>query len=259
MNLIHVKSKIKNLNTMKRKILLIVSFLVVLVLFIGCKEILVEPDPVIPPVEITKYTIKIAVDGVGGTVTPLGTKEVVKGSNFDISVSKDLGYKSYVKVNGVSTPLTSDTYNIYGVDTNYELTFSFEKTPQWYLVQKPWKSYSWQSGLASNFTKGWEVTKYLTGSDVTMTYFTKDRYKVYDSNDVLRNDTPYYLLYNSEGKIDSLLLGANSQMQGGIRAKVIKLDADSLQIRYRSKFYEAPGVPNPSKDGMIQESYVHSQ
>jgi hypothetical protein len=108
---------------------------------------------------IEKVVVKV-IPSEGGSLSPSGIKEVAKGSNLNYTLIPLPGYKSAsIVVNGVSFPLTSDTYNLLNItaDTT-EVKGVFKKTLDWYLFcEKGWK----QDSIANRRCDGVIWDRYL--------------------------------------------------------------------------------------------------
>lgn len=231
----NIKNFLKNIksNNMKKKWIIRASLLIIMILFIvGCKE------GVVTLPQTSKHTIEIVLNGNGGTVSPLGVKEVIEGSSLDIALNNEPGYKSIVLVNGNAVTSGGNIYTLSNIYSNQKVEVSFEKTQLWYLIQKPWNIYLWQRRLVTS--SDWELT--LSSPNVgssTLVFDEKGRVK---GN--LIGDVPYEL------KGDSLIIG------GGLKNKIIVLNGDNLVIRHESDFYTNTGHDH-TQDVMVQESYKH--
>jgi len=87
-----------------------------------------NPEEITPT---TKVSVEV-VSSLGGFTTPSGRFEIIKGSNLVLSLNPEPGFKSdSVVVNGVSSPLNSNEYNI--TINNKDTTFIsvvFSKIPE---------------------------------------------------------------------------------------------------------------------------------
>ena len=69
-------------------------------------------DPIVDPTVVVKCAVE-ATSGLGGIITPSGVITVNKGSSITFAISSDLGFKAdSISIDGVSSPLISDTYSI---------------------------------------------------------------------------------------------------------------------------------------------------
>ncbi len=214
---------------------------------IGCKTGSVEPDPTPPPTPppVTKFIIEASVVGTGGTVSPAKV-EVVKGGSVDFLITPQIGYDpAYITVNGVKSPLTSTTYSFIP-SANSKLEFELKKNNLGFLIEKPWKGLQQRKRDVGTIEWG-QISSY--GFSLI---FDNQRFQTFNSITTLNATT---LVGNGNYILtkDSLIIGPNPQGGDGIRNKIITLTRDSLVLRYISKFFGSPKLP----DTEIEDRFIH--
>lgn len=208
-----------------------------------------ENEPIDPPVVPVKHTVEAVVAGVGGSINPSGKIEVVSGSNKNFTFTPNAGFKAdFIIVNGVNSPLTSNTYSLLNITNDYKIEVTFKKTLLGLLIQKPWKCISFQMRFGGPV---WETrTDEGVGSGTYI--FGKDyRYQHFDIKNILTGDGSYIL------KGDSLIVGSNPQGNDGLRYKIVILDEDTLKIKDVAEYYPSPGDPLDIPASESQYTYTH--
>jgi len=236
----------KSVNVFK-KLGLFLLLALALLLLVRC-----ENEPIDSPVVPVKHTVEAVVAGVGGSINPSGKIEVVSGSNKNFTFTPNAGFKAdFIIVNGVNSPLTSNTYSLLNITNDYKIEVTFKKTLLGLLIQKPWKCISFQMRNVGDPV--WE-TRTDEGIGSGTYIFGKDyKYQYFDIKSTLTGDGPYTLTP------DSLILGQiNGQYRsGGLRYKIVILDEDTLRIKDVAKYYPSPGDPLDIPDVESQYTYTH--
>ncbi|MFA6889092.1 MAG: hypothetical protein WC254_06370 [Candidatus Woesearchaeota archaeon] len=222
---------------MKKKNFLYGAFLFILVLFIGCKDELVDNPPIPAP---TKYTVSAIAEN--GKISP-STAQYVKGSNASVSLIPDFGFKnpSIISVNGNDVPLTSDSYNVSkSIADDYKIKATFEKSLSWYFVQTKWKV---DSLLIKDLDGSWSRYKLwgVKGETQQIYSFSPDgSYTIYD--DVAKKiigDGPGYLWSIDETKTPAILnmAGESTELEevNLIQIRSAKYDVQNADPKVKEK------------------------
>lgn len=230
---------LKNQIKMKKKAVLLVGLLFILI-FMGCKEGVLDPDPIVP----TNCTIQVNPNGPG-TVIPSGAITALKGGNLTLTVTKDIGVVSKATMNdGTELPLKDGKYYV-PVTSNSTVNVEFEKTPKWQLAQHPWVYFSREVRLLS--TNEYLYTAYVSKGDLKYIKLT------FDEDTVKGYDVSGKQVISMEYSIreDSLILG------DGIKSKILKITDGELQYSAPSPFYELFPIVRrvPEKDELFIETY----
>lgn len=199
----------------------------------------------------SKVTIT-AVAGPGGKVSP-SSIEVDPGSDISFTLTPDVGFRNAatISVNGKLEPLSGNTYILSDVANNYELKADFEKNMQWYLLQNDWEKTVWQKRLVTANEDDWAMTVVAPQlAFEKLVYYENNRFEMFNEKGVLYGDGNYFV------KGDSVISGTDSNGNGGIRRKIIKVDDKILIVVRLGKYQSAPYVWDPSKDEYVRETYV---
>lgn len=236
------------------KKLIFFSLIAVLFLIVGCDLFCPEPPVVI------KYTLEASAS-VGGTISPSGKIEVLKGTSQTFTLTPNAGFRadSISIINaygsGKTVAVTNNTYtllNITGnyivkavfIDTQLELNFQL-------LTQKLWKNTIFQARRIG--TTDW-YTQSVEGSGTGTWIFDKNYFfDHFAHNDNVPTGGGHYVL-----KQDSLIIGSTYPDDGrsGLRFKILTLSENTLLIRRQGHYYD-PNGPDPTKDIEEQYTYIH--
>lgn len=221
-----------------KKLGLFLLLALALLLLVRC-----EKEPIDPP----KYIIE-ACAGVGGIISPSGKIEVVSGSNKSFTFTPDVGFKAdFITVNGVSSPLASNTYDFSNITNDYKVEVTFKKTLSWYLMNGEWKMDSiiireLSDGITWSHYALWGVSGEIQR---TITFLPSGRIAEYWDGKYV-GDSPWSI--NETTNPPTLNVGGEISI-------IEKLDEVSLVLaRYDM---ECLGCPDPQTVGAARKIYSH--
>jgi hypothetical protein len=160
------KLKIKD---MKKKIFSLVVLLIVgCVVIISCKE-----GPLDPPIKKFSITTSV-INGIGGKI--ICPTEVVSGAVLEISTEADPGYvQKTIIVNGITSLMPNKNYTISSASDNYNIAVSFEKTTEWYVMNKTWN----QDSIAIKNISSGKWSRYPSSDKDSVVFKTDHNYDIY--------------------------------------------------------------------------------
>jgi len=237
MNLIFKKNKPNN-NPMKKS-LIILGITLALLLVVGCERYF--EDPINPPVETIKYTVKATADH--GRFTPESTK-VSLGGSISLELILDPGYESdSIYVNDIHFPHLSGktSFTFSNIDGDFNVK-SVTKINNWgILMNGPWEKTRWQSRLVNESI--WLVDVFPPALYAQTVTYTPERKITVNSEGIIEGNSEYKF----EGDTISLLKGE--------KFRIVVLN-DTTLITEDLAPYTAPGnVIDPTRDRIIRITY----
>jgi hypothetical protein len=227
------------LNTMKKKISVLIDLLFILVIFWGCQEDVVEP---VAPVA-SKYIIQVNQNGPG-SVIPSGAITALQGEILSLAVTKDIGVVVKATLNGTELSLKDGKYYV-PVTSSGTVNVEFEKTPKWQLAQHSWDYFSREVRVLKT-----DEYLYTAYAPKDMKYekliFDEDSIKVYDVSGKQVAANPYKMVNDT-----TFIEGTDLEL------KIIEISDEKLVLSSMSRFYEVfPVVKRvPEKDQRFIETY----
>jgi len=232
---------VNNVNFKDMKTRIIVLAILLIIVGIACERITDDPAVVEPT-----YIVNITCDTNMGTVSPFGEiKDVKKDQKIELTIIPKPGFKGEsIIVDGVKSPLTSNTYSLINGAKNSNVEVIFEKTLSWYIILSPWTNDSVMLH-PSNDGKNGPWSNYASFDNHVVTFLPNGNFNFYSERVSFR-----------EGKwsIDETTNPASLNWGGGIW-QIEKLNEVSLVIAN----YNVPciGCYDPDAIGALRLKYSH--
>ena len=185
------------------------------------------------------YNVTITT-GANGSASISGAKQFAAQSALKVDLIPAIGYMvDAVKINGISYPLTVNTFNYIVDKDNATLEFSFKFDVLWTLLEKPWIEtlYQQRNSLSGPWTDyhvpEFKVEKHVFHQDGTVTSYLDGNQQA-DRKYLLRND--------------SLFLGVYPGGYGN-SYKIIQITRDVLVVKQSAS--------DASGDSEVQKTFKH--
>ncbi len=238
---------------MKKKIKLLISFFVILILILGCKgSTVIDPTPIVPPDPIPvvkKYTVEVTSDS-NGVISPSGKMEVISGNSLNLSIVPKFGYKlDTFLVNKFPVVINGNSYSLNNVDKNYQIKATYIKTLSWYLAKGKWKCDSLANLEPTGIWNIYPIWGEIGALQFVYTFLPDGSYTLYESGNWYDSGT--WLISGEDTKSPTLSL----KNPGGTQVwNIEKLDNVYLTLLNNNVLYV--GDPNYKVTSM---RYKYSQ
>lgn len=216
-----------------------IAILATLFIFVACQK-----DPVVIPPDPLKVTVEVINDDpMAGSLNPLGTTEVVVGSNFTVSVTPNLGWDAdSIVINNNKTKITSNSITFVVSQATKVRGIFYPNLLGYLSCFGSWTSVKFRArefGTTEWYPQTWVSRGFK---------FTTSYQHEYYYNGTMAGGGPFLLIK------DSLLIGVpNQQTPGGWRYKVERVTKDSLVMTMRVY----PLIPGQSPVLDTEETYAH--